>query len=42
MMVAHSPDVIARALEEVMGKTKVPLDFDLLTTAREPGVTFGD
>jgi hypothetical protein len=32
-----------RRLEEVVGKTKtVPLDFDLLMTARSLGVTFGD
>ncbi len=43
-MVAFAPpDIIARRLEEVVGKTKtVPMDFDLLATARALGVTFGD
>src|SRR3954451_15461158 len=37
------PDIIARPLEEVVGKTKtVPLDLDLLQTARALGITFGD
>ena len=43
-MVAFAPpDIIARRLDEVVGKTKtVPLDFDLVQTARALGVTFGD
>src|SRR4051812_4775750 len=43
-MVAFAPpDIIARRLDEVVGKTKtVPMDFDLLTTAKALGVTFGD
>ena len=43
-MVAFAPpDIVARRLEEVVGKTKtVPLDFDLMRTARALGVTFGD
>ena len=43
-MVAFAPpDIIARQLEDVVGKTKtVPLDLDLLTTAKALGVTFGD
>jgi 6-phosphofructokinase 1 len=43
-MVAYDPpDIIARPLEEVVGKTKtVPLDLDLLQTARALGITFGD
>jgi 6-phosphofructokinase 1 len=43
-MVAFSPpDIIARPLADVVGKTKlVPLDSDLLLTARALGVTFGD
>ena len=43
-MVAFAPpDIIARRLEEVVGKTKtVPMDFDVLSTARALGVTFGD
>ena len=43
-MVAFAPpDIIARRLDDVVGKTKtVPLDFDLLLTAKALGVTFGD
>ena len=37
------PDIIARRLDEVVGKTKtVPKDHDLLLTAKALGVTFGD
>jgi 6-phosphofructokinase 1 len=44
MMVAnHPPDIVAIPLAEVVGKTKtVPLDSDLLKTARAMGVSFGD
>jgi 6-phosphofructokinase 1 len=43
-MVAFAPpDIVARRLEDVVGRTKtVPPDFDLITTARAMGVTFGD
>jgi ATP-dependent phosphofructokinase / diphosphate-dependent phosphofructokinase len=43
-MVAYAPpDIVARRLDEVVGKTKtVPLDLDLLLTARALGITFGD
>ena len=43
-MVAFAPpDIIARRLEDVVGKTKtVPPDSDLLATAKALGVTFGD
>jgi hypothetical protein len=43
-MVAFAPpDIIARPLEEVVGKTKtVPPDFDLVVAAKALGVTFGD
>ena len=43
-MVAFAPpDIVARRLEEVVGKTKtVPHDSDLLLTAKALGVTFGD
>jgi phosphofructokinase-like protein len=43
-MVAFAPpDIIARPLAEVVGKTKVvPPDSDLLITAKALGVTFGD
>jgi len=43
-MVAFAPpDIIGRPLEEVVGKTRtVPVDFDVLLTAKALGVTFGD
>jgi len=43
-MVAFAPpDIVARRLEDVVGKTKtVPPDLDLLLTAKALGVTFGD
>ena len=43
MVAFDPPDIVARRLEEVVGKTKtVPLDFDLLRTAKAIGVSFGD
>ncbi len=43
MVAFDPPNIIARRLEEVVGKTKtVPMDFDLLLTAKALGVTFGD
>src|SRR5262245_163525 len=44
VMVAFAPPhIVARPLQDVVGKTKtVPMDFDLLKTARALGVTFGD
>ena len=43
MVAFDPPDIIARHLDEVVGKTKtVPMDFDLLATAKSLGVTFGD
>jgi len=43
-MVAFAPpDIIARQIHDVVGRTKiVPKDFDLLRTAKSLGVTFGD
>jgi len=43
-MVAFAPpDIVARRLDEVVGKTKtVPMDFDLLLTGKALGITFGD
>ena len=43
-MVAFAPpDIVARRLDEIVGKTKtVPMDSDLLTTAKSLGITFGD
>jgi hypothetical protein len=43
MVANHPPDLVPVALGDVVGKTKtVPLDNDLLTTARAMGVSFGD
>ncbi len=43
MVANHPPDLVPIPLEDVVGKTKtVPLDNDLLTTARAIGVSFGD
>jgi phosphofructokinase-like protein len=43
-MVAFAPpDIIGRPLEEIVGKTRtVPLDSDVLLTAKALGVAFGD
>jgi phosphofructokinase-like protein len=43
-MVAFAPpDIIARPLDDVVGKVKtVPMDFEVLRTARALGVTFGE
>ena len=43
MVANHPPDLVPVPLGEVVGKTKtVPLDYDLLQTARALGVSFGD
>ena len=44
MMVAnHPPDIVPIPLGEVVGKIKtVPLGYDLLTTGRALGISFGD
>jgi len=44
MMVANDPpDIVSVPLAEIVGRTKtVPLDYDLLTTARALGVSLGD
>ncbi len=43
-MVAFAPpDIIGRPLDEIVGKTRtVPLDSDVLRTAKALGMTFGD
>ena len=43
-MVAFAPpDIVARRLEDVVGRTKrVAMDFDLLQTAKSLGIAFGD
>jgi 6-phosphofructokinase 1 len=43
MVASAPPDIVARPLNEVVGRTKtVPLDYDLLLAARALGVTLGD
>ena len=43
MVANHPPDLVPVPLGEVVGKTKtVPLDYDLVLTARALGVAFGD
>ena len=43
MVANHPPDLVPIPIGEVVGKTKtVPLDYDLVTTARAIGVSFGD
>jgi ATP-dependent phosphofructokinase / diphosphate-dependent phosphofructokinase len=43
MVAFDPPDIVARQLDDIVGKTKtVPPDHDLLTTAKALGVTFGD
>ena len=43
MVANHPPDLVPIPLGEVVGKIKtVPLDYDLLLTARSLGVAFGD
>jgi ATP-dependent phosphofructokinase / diphosphate-dependent phosphofructokinase len=43
MVANHPPDLVPIPLQDVVGKIKtVPLDNDLLTTARALGVSFGD
>jgi 6-phosphofructokinase 1 len=43
MVASAPPDIIARPIDEIVGKIKtVPMDSDLLLTAKALGVTFGD
>jgi len=43
MVANHPPDIVPVPLGEVVGRQKlVPLDYDLLLTARSIGVSFGD
>lgn len=43
MVANNPPDIVAIPLADVVGKTKtVPIDYDLLRTARAIGVAFGD
>ena len=43
MVAFDPPDIVGRPLSDVVGKIKtVPLDFDLLVTAKALGIAFGD
>jgi 6-phosphofructokinase 1 len=43
MVADQPPDVVTVPLEDIVGKQKlVPLDFDLIRTARALGISFGD
>jgi 6-phosphofructokinase 1 len=43
MVAFDPPDIVARRLDDVVGRTKtVPMGFDVVETARALGVTFGD
>jgi 6-phosphofructokinase 1 len=43
MVALAPPDIVERPLADVVGRTRtVPLDYDLLRTAKAIGVTFGD
>jgi 6-phosphofructokinase 1 len=43
MVAFHPPDVVAVPIEEVVHRTRfVPLDSDLITTARAIGMSLGD
>jgi 6-phosphofructokinase 1 len=43
MVANHPPDIVPVPLADVVGKTRtVPLDYDLLTTARAIGISFGE
>jgi len=43
MVAFDPPDIVARRLDEVVGKIKtIPRDSDLLVTARAVGIAFGD
>jgi ATP-dependent phosphofructokinase / diphosphate-dependent phosphofructokinase len=43
MVASHPPEIVAVPLEDIVGKTRnVPLDSDVISTARAVGITFGD
>ena len=43
MVAFHPPDIVAVPLDQVVGRTKnVPLDFDVVRTARAMGISLGD
>ena len=43
MVALHPPDIVAVPLEKVVGRIRtVPLDSDVIRTARAMGIAFGD
>jgi 6-phosphofructokinase 1 len=43
MTALHSPNIVAVPLEQVVGRTRnVPIDGDIVRTARHVGISFGD
>jgi 6-phosphofructokinase 1 len=43
MVAFHPPDIVAVPLDRIVGRTRsVPLDFDVVRTARAMGITLGD
>jgi 6-phosphofructokinase 1 len=43
MVAFHPPDIVAVPLDRIVGRTKnVPLDFDVIRTARAMGISLGD
>jgi len=43
MVANHPPDMVPVPLADIVGRTRtVPLDYDLLTTARAIGISFGE
>jgi 6-phosphofructokinase 1 len=43
MVAYHPPDIVAVPLEKIVGRTRnVPLDSDVVRTARAMGITLGD
>jgi 6-phosphofructokinase len=43
MVAFHPPDIVAVPLEKIVGRTRnVPIDFDVVRTARAIGVSLGD
>ena len=43
MTALHSPDIVAVPLERIVGRTRtVPVDGDVVRTARNVGICFGD
>jgi 6-phosphofructokinase 1 len=43
MVAFHPPDIVAVPLEKIVGRTRnVPVDFDVVRTARAMGISLGD